>query len=195
MLWTFLILSVVIGWIRGGTLRRFGGISLKTMWIFVLAFILQILLVLLGVNGTSIILNYIRPIYIVSYLLLFIGIVLNIKYRELIVILIGGLLNLFVFISNSGKIPVTVEGLRLAGLDNIANFVQAGKMSLYIPLSEGVKYGFLGQIITIGQPYPYPQVLSIGDVIIALGLFVFIQGVMLDRSYDGGKMVTFSFRK
>jgi hypothetical protein len=36
----------------------------------------------------------------------------------------------------------------------------------------------LGDIINIPPPYPFPQTISIGDIFIALGAFLFIQNNM-----------------
>ncbi len=192
MLWICLIASIIIGLLRGGKISRFSKISFKSLWIFILAIVLQIAIILFGMEGTSFIIKYAKELYIASYVLLFIGIILNIKRLPFTIILIGSVLNLFVFVMNSGSIPVSVEGLELAGLENVAKLVKGGDLALYSPLTESTKYAVLGQIITIQQPYPFPQLISIGDVIVALGLFIFIQSIMLDDGLDRKTMVRFS---
>ncbi|EOC99991.1 DUF5317 domain-containing protein [Caldisalinibacter kiritimatiensis] len=194
MLLESLVGSVVIGFIRGGKLRRLTNIRFKRIWIFLLAIAVQLGIVFLTINEVEFVLKYTKELYIISYALLFIGIISNFKYKSLWVIAIGGALNLFSFIANKGKIPVSVEGLELAGLKEMAELVKQGKMTLYEPITEATKYSFLGDIITVPEPYPFPHILSIGDMVIALGLFIFIQSIMLNEGLDRGGMIRFSYR-
>ncbi|MGF7059811.1 DUF5317 domain-containing protein [Brassicibacter mesophilus] len=194
MLIESLLASIVIGLIRGGKLSRFSHIRFTKVWTFILAVILQVGIILFGLSGNHIVLKYIKEIYIASYVLLFIGILLNINYRSLWVVIIGTLANLFVFFTNGGKTPISVESLKLIGFSDLATMVEGGKVTLYTPLAESTKYAFLGDIITVPQPYPYPQILSVGDIIIALGLFLFVQSIMLNEGYDRANMIRFKYR-
>jgi len=194
MLIESLLASLIIGLIRGGKLSRFSHIRFTKVWTFLLAVILQVGIILFGLSGNDIVLNYIKELYIASYVLLFIGIILNINYRSLWVIIIGTITNLFVFFANDGKMPISIESLKLIGLSDLASMAENGKIALYTPLTDKTKYAFLGDIITIPQPYPHPQILSIGDIIIALGLFLFIQSIMLNEGYDRTKMIRFKYR-
>lgn len=184
LLLSFLVLSIIIGWIRGGELSRFQNINLKRLWILIISLGLQLFIILFGMNNVTFALDYIKELYILSYVFLVIYLLLNITNRQLVIVFVGVILNGLAFIFNNGKMPVSVEGLKLAGLNNVVDLVEANKLALYAPLTDGTKYGFLSKLIIIQKPFPYNAVLSIGDVVIALGLFIFIQSVMLDLVND-----------
>lgn len=174
-----LILSVVIGWIRGGELSNFQRLSFKKLWLLILALILQIFIVIFGMNNNAFVLDNYKIFYMISYGLLIIYLIVNIVNRQLLVILAGVILNILVFISNNGRIPISVDGLRLAGLNDLADLVVGNKLYLYVELTDKVKYGSLSKIITLQKPFPYTAVVSVGDVLVSLGVFIFIQSVML----------------
>lgn len=189
-----LIASIVIGKIRGGKLSRISYIRFKKVWLFIIALLIQLGIIVFSSIESSILFNYLKELYIASFILLFIGIIFNANFKSLWTIFIGAALNMVPFIYNNGKIPISIDGLKLAGLSDIAQYVHDGKLALYTPITEATKHAFLGDIITIPAPYPFPQMLSIGDMLIALGLFIFIQSIMLDRNIERSNMVRFKYR-
>jgi len=179
LLLSLIVFSIIIGWLRGGELSRFQNINLKRLWVLLIALGIQIFVVLFGASGNSFALDYIKELYMASYILLVVYLLLNITNRHLLMVLLGVILNLVAFIFNRGKMPVSVPGLELAGLSDIAKLVEGNKLALYTQLTDDTKYAFLSKLIAIGKPFPFTQVLTIGDIIIGLGLFIFIQSIML----------------
>jgi hypothetical protein len=43
---------------------------------------------------------------------------------------------------------------------------------------------FLGDIIPLSSPYPRTQIISIGDVVMNVGIFLFIQFMMVKRGKE-----------
>lgn len=189
-----MIVAIFFGKIRGGKFSRLSKLEFKKIWIFILALIIQVGVILFGVSGNKFVLKYIREINILSYVFLFLGIIINIKQRTLTIILFGMLMNVFVMFSNGWRTPVSIDGLMLAGYSELADLTLSGKLAFYIPLDEASKYGLLGKIITVPPPYFFPQILSIGDIFISLGLFLFIQSVMTDEGFDKTSMVRFNYK-
>lgn len=187
------IIAIIFGKIRGGKFSRLSNLKFQKIWVFILALIIQAGIVLFGVNGNELVLKYLKELNTISYMLLLIGIIINIRQRTLLIILLGMLLNIFVMIANRWRTPVAIDGLMLAGYSELADITLSGKLAFYIPLDAASKYGFLGKIVTIPPPYFFPQVLSIGDIFISLGLFLFVQGVMTNESFDRTKMVRFRY--
>jgi hypothetical protein len=61
-------------------------------------------------------------------------------------------------------------------------YIQALKDSLYAKhtmLTSTTHLGFLGDIIPITKPYPRTQIISIGDIVMNIGIFLFIQYLMV----------------
>lgn len=189
-----MIVAILFGKIRGGKFSRLSNLEFKRIWVFMLALIIQASIILLSVNGNEFVLKYIREINATSYVLLFIGIIINAKNRTFFIVLLGMLLNVFVMFSNGWRTPISIDGLKLAGYSEIAEITLSGKLAFYVPLDEFSKYGFLSKIITIPPPYFNPQILSIGDIFISLGLFLFVHSVMTNEGYDKTGVVRFRYK-
>jgi hypothetical protein len=52
-------------------------------------------------------------------------------------------------------------------------------ISKHYMMDAGTRLSFLGDIIPLSKPYPRTQVISIGDVVMNFGMFLFIQSVMV----------------
>ena len=112
MLIEFLIGALIIGMIRGGKIGRLKYISFNKFSVLVLSLLIYLCYFHFAFRGYNIIVNYTVQLYIFSYALLIIGIVLNYKYRESWLILIGVIMNLFSFLVNGNKLIVSLEGLK-----------------------------------------------------------------------------------
>ncbi|MFA5523953.1 MAG: DUF5317 domain-containing protein [Tissierellales bacterium] len=187
------IIAILFGKISGGKFSRLAHLEFKRIWVFALALIIQASVILLGVNENEFVLKYIREINGLSYVLMFIGIIINAKYRTFLIMLLGMLMNVFVMFSNGWRTPISIDGLKLAGYSELAEITLSGKLAFYIPLDELSKYGSLSKIITIPPPYFFPQILSIGDMFISLGLFLFIHSVMTNEGLDKSGMVRLKY--
>ncbi len=172
-----LIFSLIIGFLRRGTLKGIADIHLKFGWMFPILLVVQFLIYsfqeqyeLLGhISGYLFMI-----IYIVGLLFLF----LNRHYQGVWIIFIGVLLNFIVMLLNGGRMPVSLEASII--LDPMyAEALKNGMYAKHTILTDHTTFGFLGDIIPITSPYPRDQVISIGDVVMNIGIFVFIQYLML----------------
>lgn len=166
-----IIISVIIGFIRGGNLRGLRRVNKLTALLFILGALIQYLLVSLDQladnNSIALIIRYSKPIQILSYILILIGLFTNIKFKSLWVAFTGYILNFLFLLSNNWTIPNLIGEEAVAG-----------------------RFPILGKIIQFHTPYPLPKAISVGDLIIAFGIFSFIQEIMLEG--DGSKY-TFKF--
>ena len=95
-----------------------------------------------------------------------------------IIIIVGVFLNFLVMVINGGRMPVSVEAA--AVLD--PGYIEVLKESLYAKhtmLTSTTHLGFLGDVIPITDPYPRTQIISIGDIVMNIGIFFFIQYFMV----------------
>ena len=192
-----IILSIIIGLVRGGKLSRFKRVNFKKMWVLILALIIQYFLVTINfieeLHYLDGVFRFTKQLSIISYILLFIGIIINLRYRSLWVVLAGSIMNILAMIFNGWKRPILVEGIELLGFEDLGFLLEQGKLPLYTPIVEKTKLAILGDIIVLPKPYPYPHIFSLGDFIIYLGLFVLIQEIMISEDRDFGNMVQFDF--
>ena len=185
-----ILISIIIGLIRGGRLKVPKAVNHKTMGLFVFGIIIQYMLIFLtGMDETSSInkiLSYTKQAHIISYILILIGIVTNIKFKSLWVALVGFLMNFFVIGLNGWKMPISLEGIKLIGSPNLYEMIDSGKMALYTPIVDSTKYPILGNIIIFANPYPISRIISLGDLIISFGIFALIQEIMLGKGSNRG---------
>lgn len=193
MIWLFLLLAVIVGYMKGGKFIRLKNLEFKMLSPIIIALIFQYLLLIFSDNDLKIVGNYVEEIYLGSFILLFIGILLNIKTPSLWLVLIGAISNFVVFFMNGMKIPVAADALNLAGMNNTINLIENGQYKLYEIIASGTDYSLLGKVIAIDQVLPISGVFSIGDVLITLGLFVFIESHMNDKRLDN--RMSFGFGK
>ncbi len=105
--------------------------------------------------------------------------VVNIRIGGMILVVVGLGLNLFVTIINWGM-PVSTSALASAGIvteAQIEDLVLTGGREV----SDGALFGFLGDVI----PLPWGQVISIGDVLVLIGLALVVASIL--RRYEVGR--------
>ncbi|MCT4663295.1 MAG: DUF5317 domain-containing protein [Tissierellales bacterium] len=178
-----LILAVLCGWLRGGTLGNIGTMRLKNSVFILLGLGLNIGITFIGATGNDLVLQYINELYILSYVFLLIGIAFNVKYRAMIVIGLGTLANAVVFLVNRG-VPISIEGLRMSGQGVLADLVSSGEKLLYVPLSEATKIPIFSKMITVQIEIPFENIYSFGDIAIMVGLFALVQFIMLNDQME-----------
>jgi hypothetical protein len=186
-----IVISIIIGFIRGGKIKRFKATNHKTMWILLFGIVIQYALIFLNrveeIGSISKILSYTKEILIISYLLILIGLVTNLKFRSLWAVLIGYMMNFLVIAANGWKKPILLEGIELFNVKGLKEMIEMGKSALYTPIVESTKYPALGDIIIFSNPYPISKIISLGDLVISFGIFALIQEIMLgEDSFMGG---------
>ncbi|MBV7504354.1 DUF5317 domain-containing protein [Bacillus sp. sid0103] len=177
MVFDGIIISFIVGFLRKGNLRALAQLKLKWGWIFPLLLIVELAVFMLQ-NDSKILGQISGSIYIVVYVLGLLFLFMNSKNQGFMLILIGVFLNFLVMVINGGRMPVSVEAA--AVLD--PGYIEALKDSLYAKhtmLNSSTHLGFLGDVIPISDPYPRTQIISIGDIIMNIGIFFFIQYLMV----------------
>lgn len=183
MVFDGIVLSVIVGFLRKGNLWGLATLKLKWGWVFPILLIVQ-LVVFSYQNDITFLGQISGYIYIIVYILGLTFLFLNRHYKGFVLILLGVLLNFIAIAANGGRMPVSLEA---AAILQDPVFLEALKNELYakhIALSEATRFGFLGDIIPLTDPYPRTQVISIGDVIMNIGIFFFIQHLMTSQKSE-----------
>jgi hypothetical protein len=177
MVFDGIIISFIVGLIRKGNLRAFSQLNLKWGWVFPLLLLVQLTVFMLQ-NKSDFLGQLSGSIYILVYIIGLLFLYMNRRNPGFILIFIGVFLNFLVMVVNGGRMPVSVESA--AVLD--PGYIEALKESLYAKhtmLTSTTHLGFLGDVIPISDPYPRTQIISIGDIIMNIGIFFFIQYIMV----------------
>lgn len=180
MLAESVILSIFIALFRGKKLKSLENIYIGKCWLIFLSFGLEFLCGLVVKNNimpfSSFISKNYMIIHILVYLLLFIFFTFNLNNKGLRLVLIGVMLNFIVIAANNGLMPVDVNMALSKGFNESVNMLASGRIVGHSILVKGeTRLSFLADIINIPPPYPFPQTISIGDVFISLGIFLFVQ--------------------
>lgn len=190
-----ILLSLIVGKLRGGKLKGLGQVSINNAWLFILALIVEFGTLFAASAGLESVERYSMYLHAASYILLFAGIVSNRQHRSMGLVFLGSFLNFLVIFLNGGAMPVSVEALENAGLTSYAQIVSDGSMVTHQPLTSMTKLPFLADIIVLPAFYPLPKVMSVGDIIISLGLFIFIQKAMLqEKIMRQSRMIRFKYK-
>lgn len=91
--------------------------------------------------------------------------------------------NLVAMAANGGYMPVTPEALARAGLSQLAAQGSVGSPILgakdILLLREETRLWWLSDILVVPGPAPLRAILSVGDVLLALGVVILLQGVLV----------------
>lgn len=170
-----LVISVLVAVLRGG--RPADSINIRYPWIIFVSLGIQLAAVATPRN--------ISPMLILTgYAILLVVLALNLDKQHMRLIFVGVLLNAVVISLNAGHMPVSVAAA--AGLGFDTQPLLAGTDYKRVAMTDQTMFNFLGDVIPV--PFPMPRVVSIGDVLIALGAFLLIQEFM-------SKPVTFRARR
>ncbi|MBT2695984.1 DUF5317 domain-containing protein [Bacillus sp. ISL-40] len=177
MVFDGIIISFIVGFLRKGNLRALAQLKLKWGWIFPLLLVVELAVFILQ-NDSKFLGQVSGYIYIVVYVLGLLFLFINRKNAGFNLILLGVFLNFLVMVTNGGRMPVSLDAASILP----AGYLDVFKEQLYAKhtaLTESTKLGILGDIIPITDPYPRTQIISIGDIIMNIGAFLFIQYLML----------------
>lgn len=173
--------SIVVGKLRGGSFSNMKDANFEKGYFFILGFIVEFAAVYLASKGIGFFRDNILLIHFLSYFLLFTGIYFNRGSLAFKIIFIGVFLNFLVIMANGGQMPVSGEAMVGIGLmDNMIN-IRDGKIITHTLMDSQTVFKYLGDIFVLPKPYPRPKIFSIGDVFMALGIFIYIQEIMTKK--------------
>jgi len=159
-------------------LRRLASFDLRVPLLFMVAFALQISLSQLAAtfNFSK---DFAFYILILTYVLLLIGVLLNGKNRYVLVMGLGIFLNFLVIVLNGGM-PVSLETVAKYGSPEAALKIKQSFDFIHISMGSETLLKFLADIIPMPTLLPLGMsLISVGDLFISLGVFLFVQKQMV----------------
>jgi hypothetical protein len=176
--------SMAVALLRGGRFSSLLRLPLRWGVLAVAAFTLQAFFIyqaparkVLGTWGWQ------ELLFMGSYVLLLAAVWANRQLPGVRWIGAGLLLNLVVMVANGGWMPITPEALTQVGHTNLVPSLAPGtrvasSKSILLPRQE-TNLWFLSDVLVVARPFPVPSVFSVGDVLIAVGVFLLVQNAML----------------
>lgn len=196
MIFEGLVLGIIIGKLRGGEIGNLGKFMFRSSFLLVFALILQISTSILISVGNERVIDNRMTLYIISYIMLFIVLFLNLGRKSVWLILVGAMANFAAIVLNGGSMPIDIVLLEKMGFQNMLQSIKIGAMPNYININEAYSFTFyLAKRFATPKYYPLKQIFSIGDIFISLGLLIFTQGIMqTSRSRYSSKVIRFDHR-
>lgn len=183
MLLDVLIISLVIAFLRGGKLGNLAKINFNNIALIIIPFIIQYVLVVGGERGVDFFARWGAYLHIISYSILLTGIWYNRHIEGIGIFGAGIMLNFLVILANKGQMPVSLLALERVGMQDMLPLLERQSYVIHSIMSPESKLKFLADVIPLPPPYPKPRVLSIGDLIMAVGAFLFVQNYMVRKIY------------
>ena len=194
MFFEAIVIGLAIGFLREGRLTNIQEINFRGWYLIIIALLLQISPTVFA--KFNVLENSYNYIVFGASLLMLLGLLINLDKRGFWIIAIGALMNLIVIGLNGFAMPVHLSVLEGAGLGNFGQSIADGSVLNYVGFENFENIlNYLGKFIVIPKPYPVPRIISIGDILISLGLLRFVQGEM-NRPFfvRGSKMIQYSYK-
>ena len=162
------LLAVLTVPLTGGRLGRLAEVRFRAPWLALGGLALQVLVVSVfpDLPGWAAI-----TLHLASYAAVLVFIWCNRSLPGLWLVGIGGLSNLVVIAANGGVMPASADALRTAG----RTATEEGFTNSEVIRDPQLE--FLGDVLPLPSWMPFANVFSIGDVLIAVGVFVLVHGI------------------
>ena len=163
------VLSVPL---RGGRLRRLADIRLRGQWAALVALVAQVLVLGVFAGGDA---WWHAIVHVATYALAAYFVWANRSIPGVVVIAIGGALNLLAIAANHGVMPTSPWAERAAGLEPTDAFANSAVL-------DHPHLLWLGDVIPVPLPLGLSNVLSIGDLLIYAGALVLLDRICVRPS-------------
>lgn len=176
MVFDGIILGLIVGFLRGGLrdgLQKFSQIKLKGGWIFPILLLFQFAIFRFQDNNQTLASasNY---AFILIYIIGMIFLWMNRNNKGFPIILLGVFLNFLVMTANGGRMPVSLQAASVLDPYYVDMLKSGTIISKHFLMDASTRLPFLGDIIPLSPPYPRTQAISIGDIVMNFGIFLYI---------------------
>lgn len=164
------LVGLLIGLLAGGRLSNLPSLRLRWPWLVLVGLVVQLLIFPLFSERPLLPYGTV-PLHVLSYVLVFAFLVVNLRVRPLLLIGAGAGLNLLAIALNGGRMPASATALARAGLVGTAEqLTAAGTHGNVLLMSEGTRLNALGDWLYLPQWIPFATAFSVGDVAIMIGI-------------------------
>lgn len=162
--------------LTGGRLGALAALHIRAAWMIFAAVALQVLIVSVASGGSH---GLHSAVHLLSYALAAGFVWSNREVPGMLLVALGGALNLAAISANGGVMPAWPTALELAGLEPDEGYSNSAAVS-------NAKLQALGDVIPIPGPWPIGNVLSVGDVILFAGVIVLLHRTCRSRARPQG---------
>jgi len=185
-------LSVAVALLRGGRPERLASFPFRHLWLVFLAFGVQLVMHLPVFTRIEFVRQTGPYLYPSAYCLLLICFALNWRSPGVVWLAGGTLSNLAVIVANGGKMPVDGVALTAMGCQTFRDAFATGGSLTNTIIDSTTRLPWLGDVLVGSPPFHKPTLFSAGDILLAIGVFILVQGTMVVGR--AGKVESAGFR-
>jgi hypothetical protein len=167
-----LALSIIVAIARGGRLQNLAHLNLRWRGVILAGFLIQILIFSSFWQERSETRAWTNWGYILSLLVLLVALIYNYRLPGISVITLGFFFNLVAIALNGGYMPASPTAMQTAGMPVLLPGQVVGNS---IGMGPATVLFFLGDVFPIPRGFIFPNVFSIGDIVIAVGAVILTQ--------------------
>jgi uncharacterized protein DUF5317 len=153
----------------GGDVRRLGRLRIKHIELLLAAFAAKVSVALLGTTHASAAVNAARPLNVIGAVLLLAVVWFNRRIPGAILFGAGLTLNLIVIVSFGGRMPVLIPR-DIDPNSAVLATLKGGLDPLHVALQHPQGLWFIGDIFAIPGIGGHSSLVSIGDLVMAVGV-------------------------
>lgn len=166
-------MGIAAGLAAKGSISNLANFKLEKIYLIIAAFVIRTTAQVLSARGMVWLIESSLLIYGITFLLLLAAFWYNRHSIGALIIGAGCLMNNVVMLLNGGKMPVSLEAMDRAGMTGMLEFMKNGADGKHSLLTESTKLPWLADIIHLPSFLGLlMEIVSIGDLVIALGLAV-----------------------
>ncbi len=177
------VLGIIVGLIRKGRISNLSRIPFRGAYVFAVPLVMFLLAGVLTHYTNDPRLNMVaaRAMNILLYVVLLTAIGANWHIRELRIMGVGTFMNFLGLTANGGMMPVSEWAARAAGMWSFLDPANGIKHARHVIMTPETRLKPLVDLIPIPIPH-LSAVLSIGDILLAVGIFMLIMRFMCEPS-------------
>ncbi|QWU16590.1 hypothetical protein SAMN04487895_107221 [Paenibacillus sophorae] len=181
MVYDGIVLGLVVGLLRGGFrygLTQFGSLRIRGGLWFPLLLLLQFVVFELNDRSSAFAASsgiVFAAVYVAGLYILW----LNRSTPGFLFIFAGVFLNFLVMAVNGGKMPVSLEAAKVLDPYYVHLLQSGAVVTKHFLMDSATRLSFLGDIIPLSKPYPRTQVISVGDIVMNVGIFLYLQHILV----------------
>lgn len=171
-----LLMAILFALVRGGKITYLADLNIQWRGVIIGGFLIQVVVFEDFWQNNSSLYPLTTTAYFISLFLLVIALIKNNAFPGIKLLTFGFVLNVLAIVLNGGYMPATVDAWATAGFHSLSPGQTYNNSIIAGPNTPAL---FLGDIFAIPKGFVFPNVFSIGDLLIALGAFYLIQKTMV----------------
>jgi MFS family permease len=172
------VAGVLVAWLLGANLTGLRLVRLRASWVVFVALGIQIVLFTPASRALHLPLSESNA-HMVTYAALLAFVVANIRQPGLAIAAAGCALNTIVITANGGRMPVSLTSWTATG-KAASDLTQHGSYNNVL-LASHAHLGWLGDVFALPRAVPLANSLSVGDLLLLVGVITFVFRASLPR--------------